>query len=115
MKNKNLYIVSSLLVLSSCGFMEPDLKDYIKCGYVANQLQQDKALNEIVESMKSYANQENISMTHREFQKLSEEVQGDLKINAMPRQGKLNALLKVYNSSTCQSFHKQGIATPDMY
>lgn len=108
-------IILTSLILSACGFIEPDFKDYMKCGYVANQLQQQEALSEIARKMESYAKENKIAADNMLLQQLSEEIQNDLELYRLNRNGKFQRLLEVYNSSTCQNMHSQGKVSIDMY
>ena len=115
MKIKKLYLFSIIFLISSCGFIEPDIKDYMKCGYVAGQLQQDQAVDEITNAMQIYIQENRISINSLYLSAIPQSVQDDLGLYSLGRTGKLNKLLEVYNSSTCQSMHKQGKVTMNMY
>lgn len=115
MSVKSLYVFSIIFFVSSCGFFEADVKDYMKCGYVAGQLQQDEAVDEITNAMQIYIQENRISINSLHLSAISQSVQDDLKLYALGPTGKLNKLLEVYNSSTCQSMHKQSKSAPNMY
>lgn len=113
---KKYFFISLALILSGCdGNSDSEIKEYFKCGFVSTNLGISGAEKEIAESMAKYIHEHRISGSPEMVMKLSQEVQDDLALYSLNANGKLKKLLDVYNSSTCQSMHKQGKASPEMY
>lgn len=112
---KKIFLTSILFSLVGCGFFEADLKDYLKCTYVARQLGLYKAESEISNKMRQYIIENKIQGDSESVMYLGQKVRDELGLYNYNAQGKFLKLLDIYNSSTCQDLHSQGEMTPEMY
>lgn len=85
----------------------------MKCGIAANQLGEHRAAQEISNAAEDYISKNSESLPlgspYAQASLLGQEVRDDLNLEAYDFESQVKKLVKIYNSSTCQKMHTQGV------
>ncbi|SEI13681.1 hypothetical protein SAMN05660691_04117 [Rheinheimera pacifica] len=106
-KNLALFYIFFVVTLSSCSFVDGEIKSFLKCGLAANQLGEHQAVEMISSKMKAYVNEEKIEGSARYVMELGQEVRDELDLYSKGLERQEYTLAKIYNSSKCLDMHEQ--------
>lgn len=93
--------------LSACSSVESDLKSFMKCMIVANEMGMQVASQNVAAKMDKYLTENNIEGSAGYGMRLGEEVRNDLGLYSQNLEGQIYTMIDVYNSSTCVAMHEQ--------
>lgn len=121
MKKIQLLFLSLMFLplLSSCSSMDSDVKDFLRCGIAASQLEENRAASIISKKADDYFDKnkskfekhlasKGMQSTPMYLSFLSNDIRNEeMELYNKNLQGQIFTLVKVYNSSTCLKLHEQ--------